>query len=218
MIDEAGIRALINESGRCSCAGETHSAGMTHLDHRAQMAPMVIGGAHDKMQYEMPSTAAHAEHDAGHAKAMSHAGMDHDMSDPKMAKSMEADMRKRFFVALLLTIPTVLYSPLGADPTPRSASHPRDAGARGGHSPEDHERALGAFLRIDHARYLLARHPGHATRGRPAHVSAALRKTAGRCENVKIGPWEPVFVSGMVARVEGLEPPTGGFGGRCSSN
>ncbi len=115
MIDEAGIRALINESGRCSCAGEGDGGSMAHLGHRAQMAPMSMGGAHDKMQYEMPSTAAHAEHEAGHAQAMSHAGMDHDMSDPKMAKAMERDMRDRFFVALVLTIPTVLYSSLGAN-------------------------------------------------------------------------------------------------------
>ena len=39
--------------------------------------------------------------------------MGHDMSDPGMAAAMERDMRNRFFVALLLTIPTVLYSPLG---------------------------------------------------------------------------------------------------------
>jgi len=115
MIDEAGIRALINESGRCRCAGDDDHQGMTHLSHRAQMAPMVMAGAHDKMQYEMPSTAAHAEHDAGHARAMSHTGMDHDMSDPMMAKAMEREMRNRFAVALLLAIPTVLYSPLGAD-------------------------------------------------------------------------------------------------------
>ena len=115
MIDEAAIRTLINESGRCSCVGESGGNDMTHLEHRAQMAPMAMGGAHDKMQYEMPSTAAHAEHDAGHAQAMSHAGMDHDMSDPKMAKAMERDMRRHFFVALILTIPTILYSPLGSD-------------------------------------------------------------------------------------------------------
>ena len=115
MIDETAIRALIDESGRCTCTGAERDGGMTHLNHRAQMAPMTMGGAHDKMQYEMPSTAARAEHDAGHTKAMSHAGMDHDMSDPKMAKAMERDMRDRFFVALLLTIPTVLYSPLGSD-------------------------------------------------------------------------------------------------------
>jgi len=54
------------------------------------------------MQYEMPAT--HADH-GDH--------MGHDMSDPGMAAAMERDMRNRFFVALLLTIPTVLYSPLG---------------------------------------------------------------------------------------------------------
>jgi Cu2+-exporting ATPase len=41
--------------------------------------------------------------------------MDHDMSDPAMAAAMERDMRNRFLVSLLLTIPAVLYSPLGTD-------------------------------------------------------------------------------------------------------
>ena len=40
-------------------------------------------------------------------------GMAHDMSDPAMAAAMEADMRTRFFVALVLTVPIVLYSSLG---------------------------------------------------------------------------------------------------------
>ena len=48
----------------------------------------------------------------GHA-AMDHGGMAHDMSDPAMAATMERDIRNRFIVALLLTIPTVLLSPLG---------------------------------------------------------------------------------------------------------
>jgi Cu2+-exporting ATPase len=110
------LREVVNTSGRCACAGEPaarETAG--HLEHRAQMAPITMGTKHDRMQYELPSTAAHAEHDTGHAKAMSHEGMEHDMSDPRMAKAMEADMRTRFFVALALTIPTVLYSPLGTD-------------------------------------------------------------------------------------------------------
>ena len=115
MIDEVQIRALLNDSGRCTCAGGDNSADMTHLHHRAQMAPITMGTTHDRMQYELPSSGAHATHEAEHGKAMSHAGMDHDMADPRMAKAMEADMRNRFFVALLLTIPTVLYSPLGTD-------------------------------------------------------------------------------------------------------
>ncbi|MDQ2809708.1 MAG: hypothetical protein M3Z04_22765 [Chloroflexota bacterium] len=45
---------------------------------------------------------------------MPQGGMSHDMSDPAMAKAMEADIRTRFFVALLLTVPVILYSQLGA--------------------------------------------------------------------------------------------------------
>jgi P-type Cu2+ transporter len=45
--------------------------------------------------------------------AIDHGGMAHDMSDPAMAAAMERDIRNRFLVALLLTIPTVLLSPLG---------------------------------------------------------------------------------------------------------
>jgi P-type Cu2+ transporter len=77
-----------------------------------------------------PAPAAHAPHAEeqpvnhaamGHTEAapaetahdaMAHAGMAHDMSDPAMAKAMEVDMRLRFWVALILTIPIVLYSPL----------------------------------------------------------------------------------------------------------
>ena len=50
----------------------------------------------------------------GHDMAgMDHAAMGHDMSDPGMAAAMERDMRTKFFIALPLTILTVLYAPLG---------------------------------------------------------------------------------------------------------
>lgn len=39
--------------------------------------------------------------------------MNHDMSDPAMARAMEQEMRTRFFVSLVLTIPIILYSSLG---------------------------------------------------------------------------------------------------------
>ena len=122
MISEGEIRALVDESGRCRCDGSQPSAStqkssgaMAHLHHRADMAPVTMGTKADRMQYEMQATSAHSLHEAGHQAAMSHEGMDHDMSDPKMAKAMERDMRNRFFLSLLLTIPTVLYSPLGMD-------------------------------------------------------------------------------------------------------
>src|SRR5919112_594282 len=75
---------------------------MQHVGHGVDAHPISMGTKHDRMQYEMPATPAdHGDH------------MGHDMSDPGMAKAMERDMRNRFFVALLLTIPIVLYSPLG---------------------------------------------------------------------------------------------------------
>lgn len=53
---------------------------------------------------------AHGGHDM---QAMSR--MDHEsaMTNPAMAKKMEADMRRRFWISLLLSIPIFLYSPVG---------------------------------------------------------------------------------------------------------
>lgn len=110
------VRGMINGTSRCTCEGAPPppNAETTHLEHRAQMAPITMGTAHDRMQYEMPSTAGHAAHGMEHGAAASHEGMGHDMSDPRAAKAMERDMRNRFFVALVLGIPTVLYSPVGS--------------------------------------------------------------------------------------------------------
>ncbi len=44
------------------------------------------------------------------AEAHDHAAM---MTDPQMARVMEGDMRRRFLWALILTVPAVLFSPLG---------------------------------------------------------------------------------------------------------
>jgi Cu2+-exporting ATPase len=56
---------------------------------------------------------AHAHHAAGHGVGEAH---DHEaqMADPRMARFMEADMRRRFWWSLALTVPAVLYSPLGS--------------------------------------------------------------------------------------------------------
>ncbi len=54
-------------------------------------------------------TDPHAAHKSPEARR-AHSGHDHAamMSDPSMAKAMEADMRRRFFLALALTIPIAL--------------------------------------------------------------------------------------------------------------
>lgn len=60
------------------------------------------------------SAKTRADKHAGHDMSKM-SGMDHEraMTDPQMAKEMEADMRRRFFVSLALTVPIVLYSPMG---------------------------------------------------------------------------------------------------------
>ena len=103
---------------------------MQHLGHGVDTQPISMGTKHDRMQYEMPAT--HADH-GDHA--------DHDMSDPNMAATMERDMRNKFFVALLLTIPTVLYSPLGMNLLGRAAAHVRARRERD-HAPAHHAGRL----------------------------------------------------------------------------
>jgi Cu2+-exporting ATPase len=101
------------------------------LAHGVAMQPITMGTKHDRMQYEMPATGTHphqstptperaslpaeehTDHDAMNHGGMDHAAMGHEMSDPGMAAAMERDMRNKFLIALVLTIPTVLYSPLG---------------------------------------------------------------------------------------------------------
>jgi P-type Cu2+ transporter len=135
MIDAAAIMSIIAGTG-CPCeeigaAGHAHhahhaastaQARLQNLRHGVDVQTITMGTRHDRMQYELPSTGAHAQHahdaaaqPASHA-AMGHGAhgdMGHNMSDPGMAAAMERDMRQKFFIALALTIPTVLYSPMG---------------------------------------------------------------------------------------------------------
>jgi len=79
------------------------------------MAAVTMGTDTDRMQYEFPSTSAHGKHQVSADAKHDHAAMGHDMSDPRMAKAVEADMRNRFIGALALTIPTILFSPLAVN-------------------------------------------------------------------------------------------------------
>src|SRR6266702_3126846 len=67
--------------------------------------------AHPAMEHHAHAEAP-AKMDMG---IVDHGMMGHDTSDPAMARAMEADMRNRFFVSLVLTIPVILYSPLGVN-------------------------------------------------------------------------------------------------------
>lgn len=103
----------------CIC-GERNPVALPH--------PRVSSHAHAHTASPLPM-----DHAAmGHAMPADHAAMGHghhDMSDPRMAAAMEADMKRRFFVSLVLAIPTVLYSPLATNifglmlPTPFGIPH-----------------------------------------------------------------------------------------------
>jgi P-type Cu2+ transporter len=121
-VDERRIRELIAERGyACAPADETHAAEPTRptaaqLGHDAQLAPICCGTKHDRMQYELPHSGADGAHEQVHPGAADeHAGMDHDMSDPKVARAMELDMRRRFLIALVLSVPVFALSPVAVN-------------------------------------------------------------------------------------------------------
>jgi P-type Cu2+ transporter len=113
-IDEAAIRRTISDHGY-AVADEGGARTTGQLAHTAQMTPITCCTTCDRMQYELPHTSARMEHEHPGDAEHGHAGMDHDMSDPTMAAAMERDMRNRFFVALALTIPVVLFSPVAVN-------------------------------------------------------------------------------------------------------
>ena len=110
-------------------AGHTMSRAVPPTDaaHAGHVAPAAV--EHAAMGHAMP--ADHAAMDHGISRAMDHASMGHgghDMSDPRMAAAMEADMRRRFWISLVLAIPVVLYSPMAmmfglSLPTPFGIPH-----------------------------------------------------------------------------------------------
>ena len=116
LVDEEQVRRAVRERGY-RCEGDPDGTTTGRLAHTAQLAPITCGTKCDRMQYELPHTRADAEHHDPSEEAAheGHGGMSHDMSDPTMAAAMERDMRNRFFVALALTIPVVLLSPLAVN-------------------------------------------------------------------------------------------------------
>jgi P-type Cu2+ transporter len=115
-VESEAVRAAVRARGY-RCAGDPGTSSTGQLAHTAQLASITCGTKCDRMQYELPHTRGHDEHrdPAQEAAAEGHGGMSHDMSDPTMAAAMERDMRNRFFVAVLLTIPVILLSPLAVN-------------------------------------------------------------------------------------------------------
>jgi P-type Cu2+ transporter len=111
-VDEEGVRRVVRKTGY-RCAGDPAPPSAGELAHAARMTPITCCTTHDRMQYELPRTRAASEHDPPGAEAQE--GMGHDVASPDMAGAMARDMRNRFFVALVLTVPVVLLSDIGYD-------------------------------------------------------------------------------------------------------
>ncbi|MFA4831172.1 MAG: copper-translocating P-type ATPase [Patescibacteria group bacterium] len=110
----------------CGCAMEAKqyeynlTNKLRHQEHKRASDKKVVG---------QPAGHSHTKNHAGHdMRKMSH--MDHEMAmtNPQMAKAMEADMRRRFWISVILSIPIFLYSPVGINffklnlPTPISVN------------------------------------------------------------------------------------------------
>src|SRR3989344_1952058 len=89
----------------CSAAELCVSAGceMEAIQYEYNVHDQTGHASHEK----------HGQHEHHDTSQLSHHDNEAAMTDPSMAKQMEADMRRRFWLSLLLTIPIVLYSPLG---------------------------------------------------------------------------------------------------------
>jgi Cu2+-exporting ATPase len=82
---------------------EVSSHAHAHTAHAAGGAGAPEARAHAQAEHAGMAHGHHGAHGAHGA---------HDMSDPRMAAAMEADMRCRFWISLALSIPVLLYSPL----------------------------------------------------------------------------------------------------------
>ena len=100
---KTSVEELAELAGECCgsrCPAPLPDATVSSHDHAHTAKP----------EHGVDAPEARAMEHAEHA-GMAHGG--HDMSDPRMAAAMEADMRHRFWISLVLAIPVVAYSGLG---------------------------------------------------------------------------------------------------------
>lgn len=76
------------------------------------LIPVSISAVAKATMSKLKKVDAHAGHDM---QKMSHKDHEAAMTSPQMAKAMEADMRRRFLISFVLSIPIFLYSPVGID-------------------------------------------------------------------------------------------------------
>src|SRR5436305_8920406 len=101
---------MVKECGfACGAPLTRFTAPIATVSPPTEAAPSHLAITYPATEHRAPAEAP-AKMDMG---IVDHSMMGHDMRDPAMARAMEADMRTRFFVSLVLTIPVILYSPLG---------------------------------------------------------------------------------------------------------
>lgn len=103
VLDEATMRGTIESCG-FHCAGEQVPEHICKLDHKDHTGHKAHAG-HTAHGTRSPASHEEMAHEMGH-------GAGHDMA------AMVKDMRNRFWVALLFTIPVFIYSPMGGMFTP----------------------------------------------------------------------------------------------------
>ena len=110
-----GVAYVEAEPGTVSIEELKAIAGECCGDRCPVPLPDAAVSSHHHAHSANPEAGAHAPeaHAVANAESsgMAHAG--HDMSAPGMAAAMEADMRRRFWISLVLAIPVIAYSSLG---------------------------------------------------------------------------------------------------------
>jgi copper chaperone CopZ len=91
LIDDEAVRRAVRERGY-RCDGDPGGTTTGRLTHTAQLAPITCGTKCDRMQYELPHTRAHAEHQDPSEEAAhdGHGGMSHDMSTRRWRRRWSA--------------------------------------------------------------------------------------------------------------------------------
>ncbi|MCL4361494.1 cadmium-translocating P-type ATPase [Candidatus Dependentiae bacterium] len=93
------------KQNQCSCGNECICCSAENLS-------ITCGCNFEAKQFEygVKEKLKHQEHMNHDMSKMSHQNHEKAMTNPTMAKEMEADMRRRFWIAFILTIPVMLYS------------------------------------------------------------------------------------------------------------
>lgn len=103
------------QNHNCEC-------GKNCISCEAEKLTVTCGCTNDAKQYEYNlnknlshDTHEKSIHDHNNYTKMSHHAHEAAMSNPQMAKKMEKDMARRFWISLIFSIPILFYSPLATN-------------------------------------------------------------------------------------------------------